>query len=188
MYNYKEIFNLIESSLINYSSFTKQDFKNKMKKFKNYGKRNLKDNDYYKLLVEIIFHSGFKAETLKRKLKTIFKYFNNFENVANYDKNKIELIKSDPDMIKNKAKIKACVENAKVFKNIILRYGSFKKYIDFFNPEKSFENLMLLKEELKYRLYFIGDITVYHFIMEIGLPVIKPGRVITRIFKRFGFN
>lgn len=45
---------------------------------------------------------------------------------------------------------------------------------------------MLLKEELEYKFNYLGNITVYHFLTDIGLPVLKLDRVITRIFKRLG--
>jgi len=45
---------------------------------------------------------------------------------------------------------------------------------------------MLLKEELEYRFAGLGPITTYHVLTDIGLRVIKPDRVICRIFKRLG--
>jgi len=45
---------------------------------------------------------------------------------------------------------------------------------------------MLLKEELECQFEYLGGITGYHFLMEIGLEVIKPDRVISSIFKRLG--
>jgi DNA-3-methyladenine glycosylase I len=43
-----------------------------------------------------------------------------------------------------------------------------------------------LKEELEYKFHGIGRITTYHVLTDIGLPVLKPDRVISRIFKRLG--
>jgi DNA-3-methyladenine glycosylase I len=43
-----------------------------------------------------------------------------------------------------------------------------------------------LKEELEYRFLGLGRITTYHFLTDIGSPVIKPDRVICRIFQRLG--
>ena len=90
------------------------------------------------------------------------------------------------DRIRNRRKVEACVRNAQVFKNIVSEYGSFQAYIDSFAPAASFENLMLLKEELEYRFERLGRITTYHVLTDIGLPVLKPDRVICRIFQRLG--
>lgn len=89
-------------------------------------------------------------------------------------------------MIKNVNKITAVIENAKVFNEIVNKYDSFYNYLKSFEPESSFENLMLLKEELEYKFTYLGGITVYHFLTDIGLDVLKPDRVLTRIFKRLG--
>lgn len=53
-----------------------------------------------------------------------------------------------------------------------------------FSPQTSFENVMMLKDEIENRFYRIGKITVFHFLTDIGMPVLKPDRVICRIFKR----
>ena len=45
---------------------------------------------------------------------------------------------------------------------------------------------MLLKEELEFRFDYLGGITVYHFLTDIGLDVLKPDRVLVRIFQRLG--
>lgn len=89
-------------------------------------------------------------------------------------------------MLKNKRKISAVINNAKKFKEIVQKYGSFHNYIESYNSTTSFENLMLFKEDLEANFDYLGGITVYHFMTDIGLPVLKPDRVIVRIFRRIG--
>src|SRR5690606_16062988 len=95
-------------------------------------------------------------------------------------------IVEDKKMIRNERKIRACIENAKTFKEIITKFGSFQNYLNHFEANKSFENLILLKEELEHRFEYLGCITVYHFLTDLGFNVLKPDRVIMRIFKRLG--
>ena len=45
---------------------------------------------------------------------------------------------------------------------------------------------MILKDELQKRFHRLGKITVFHFLTDSGLPVLKPDRVICRIFERLG--
>ena len=104
--------------------------------------------------------------------------------VANYGDEEVSEILSDPEMIRNLRKINACIKNAKVFMEIVNVYGSFYKYIESFSPKISFENLMLFKESMEYQFSGLGSITTYHYLMDIGLPVLKPDRVICRIFNR----
>ena len=70
--------------------------------------------------------------------------------------------------------------------DIVRDYGSFQKFVDSYAPRGSFENLLLLKEDLEYRFKGLGEVTTYHVLTDIGMPVIKPDRVICRIFKRLG--
>ena len=185
---YKKIFFSMEETIIEYGSRNKsrEEIKNNLNVFKKFSGRILSDNDYYKILVLVIFYSGFKAETVTKKKDIILKYFPSIDTVSKYTDNDIAEILNDNQMIKNKRKISSCVENAIKFESILSEYQSFQEYIKSFKAEESFENLMLLKEELEANFKYLGGITVYHFLTDIGLPVLKPDRVICRIFKRLG--
>lgn len=89
-------------------------------------------------------------------------------------------------MIQNKAKIEACIQNAKKVSEIIDKYGSVRCYIESFSPNSSDEALNKLKRSLESKFSFLGGVTSYHFLTDIGLNVLKPDRVILRIFKRLG--
>lgn len=184
--DYKDIFFNLENALKEKTSFSEKEFNDVYGQFKHYEDRNLTDNEYYNLIFPVVFYSGFKASVVEKKKVTIKHYFSDFEVVSSYNSAKIEEIMKDPYMIRNKNKIKACINNAIVFKEIIGQYGSFKDYIDYFNPSESLENLLLFKEEIQYKFNYFGEITSYHFMTDIGLPVLKPDRVIARIFKRLG--
>lgn len=186
MISYKEIFDNVEATLRHQSNLAEIDFNSRFGEYKNYENRDLSEADYFNIIIEIVFYSGFRAETVSKKLGIINKHFPDFNIVATYDDKNITDIMKDPAMIKNNKKIRACVNNAKVFKNIIEKYGSFKSYLISFKPEESFENLMLFKEEIEYKFDYLGGITAYHFMTDIGLPVLKPDRVVSRIFKRIG--
>lgn len=154
--------------------------------FKNYENRPLTDSAYFDTLIAIVFYSGFKAGTVTKKLDIIRTYFPDYQSVSLYDDGKVSEIMNDNEMIKNKKKIKACINNAMVFGKIIQKFGLFENYVNSFKPKESFENLMLFKEEIEYKFDYLGGVTAYHFLTDIGLPVLKPDRVITRIFKRIG--
>jgi len=190
MKNYKDIFNKVESTLIRVGSenLSAEKIRANLDEYKKLGSKRFSDADYYWILVSIIFYSGFRASTVTARLDVIRKYFPDYKTVAGYDESKVDTILSDTKMIRNKRKVQACIGSAKVFKSIISEHDSFQNYINSFSPIASFENLMLLKEELEYRFQGkgLGKVTTYHFLMDIGLPVIKPDRVICRIFQRLG--
>jgi len=189
MKDYKTIFEKVESALISAGSQNLSTYKIRVNldKFKQLEGKTFSDTDYYWILAYVVFYAGFRAATVNARLDSIRKYFPDYEIVAGYDESKVDEILSDPEMIRNRRKVQACIENAKVFKNIVSEYGSFQAYVDSFTPTTSFENLMLLKEELEYRFKGLGRITTYHVLTDIGLPVLKPDRVICRIFQRLGF-
>ncbi|MNT19499.1 Methyladenine glycosylase [compost metagenome] len=138
------------------------------------------------MLTMIVFYSGFRASTVESKEKIILKHFPDYKTVSHYTGKNLMEILSDKEMIRNERKIQGCISNAKTFKIIIDEYGSFQNYLDTFKVEESFENLILLKEELEYRFDYLGGITVYHFLTDIGFDVLKPDRVLLRLFKRLG--
>jgi len=183
---YKDIFNKIEATLKKQSFLSDEDFDAVFGEYKDISGWISSENDYFKLITETIFYSGFRAEIVANKLDIIENYFKEFNEVATYNEKKIREMMNDPNMVKHEGKIRACINNAKILKSLIEEYGSFKKYIEQFEPEKSFENLMILKEDLECRFDYLGDITTYQFMADIGLPVLKPDRVLRRIFKRIG--
>jgi len=185
--DYKNIFSLTEKSLIKqHSGHSKIPFADMFSKYHNLKFCKLDDDDYFQIIKEVIFYSGFKANIVKNKLEIINKNLPDYKSVSLFDDKNLEAILAEKKMFKNKKKISATISNAIKIKSIIKQYGSFQSYIDSFNPTVSFENLLLLKEELQYRFDYLGGVTVYHFLMNIGLNVIKPDRVLVRIFKRLG--
>lgn len=186
MIDYKGIFDKVEKSLKKQSLFTEDVFDKQYGLFKELGNKKNTDKEIFGMLIMVVFYSGFRASTVEKKEKTILKYFSDYKIVFHYTEDDIREIMSDKQMIKNEKKIIACINNAKVFNNIVSKYKSFQKYLDSFDANSSLDNLILLKEELKYKFYFLGNITVYHFLTDLGFNVLKPDRVILRIFKRLG--
>lgn len=180
------IFQSVHETLIRNSSYTKTEFAEKFDSYKNYGNKDMGDNDYYKVLVDIIFYSGFRASTVDKYLDTIHAYFSDYKIVMRYSNEQAEQIKNDSKMIKNKAKIDACIKNAKRIDEIVSKHGSVKAYIKLFDPNKSDDCLLKFKKSLETNFSFLGGVTSYHFMTDIGLNVLKPDRVISRIFNRLG--
>jgi len=188
MKDYKTIFEGIESTLISVGSKNLPVCKIKeyLDQYKHFENKVFSNNDYYWELAKVIFYTGMTAATITKRLDTIHDYFDDYETASDYSDHDIKEMLTDKNMICNKNKIQGCIDNARIFRRIIKEYGSFKKYIESFVISKSFKNLMLLREDLRYRFWGLGPVTSYHFLMEIGLPVLKPDRVIIRIFQRLG--
>lgn len=188
MTDYKAIFDTIEKSLLIEGSknLPLEQIQERLDVFKHIEGQSFSDADCYKILVGVIFYSGFRAATVNAKINTIYKHFPDFETVAKYDEKEFNNILADKDMIRNQNKIKACIENARLFKTIIQKHGSFQKYVDKFNGKESSEGFLLLTQELENNFAGLGKITAHHFLMSVGFPVLKPDKVICRIFERLG--
>lgn len=180
------IFSNIYKTRYTYSDYSKEEFDDKFSAFKSYEKRMLSDNDYYRIIVDIIFYSGFRASTVDKYIENIHRHFPDYKTVCNYSLSEIEIIKRDPNMIRNKSKIDACVHNAMIVSKLVDKYGTVKNYIESFHPNSSDDALYKLKRSLESNFSYLGGVTSYHFLTDIGLNVLKPDRVILRIFYRLG--
>jgi DNA-3-methyladenine glycosylase I len=148
--------------------------------------RSFSDDDYYWVLVQVVFYAGFRAATVTSKLNVIRGHLPDYKTVAAFGNERTEYILSDPGMIRNRRKVDACIANARALTEIVEEFGSFKKYLDSFGPPESGLSLPRLKHDLRRRFRGLGPINVYHFLMDIGMPVLKPDRVVSRTFKRLG--
>jgi len=136
MKDYKAIFEKVESTLISVGSANlyADKIRANLDEFKHLEGKVFSDADYYWILVYVVFYAGFRAATVNAKLNSIRQYFPDYETVAGYDESKVDEILSDPEMIRNRRRVQACIENAKVFKSIVSEHGSFQAYIDSFSP------------------------------------------------------
>lgn len=184
--DFKDLFYKIEATLKKESSLSKEDFEKYWGRFKtDYNYKNDTDKDIFWKLVSVIFYSGMKAAIVTDKLPFIRNYLFDYTIVKDYSEIEIVNITGGPSIIRNKAKIKACIDNAKIFDSIINKYGSFAKYLESFGDLNETLTLERIKDNF-IRFSFLGKITAYHFMLDLGLKVWKPDRVIMRILFRLG--
>jgi DNA-3-methyladenine glycosylase I len=84
----------------------------------------------------------------------------------------------------NECKVHACIENPRTTSRIVDWSYSFASVVQSSPAMHPPENPTLLKEELQYVFSGIGEIASYDVLTEIGMPVLKPDRVICRTFRR----
>lgn len=188
MKDYRAIFDAVEKTLFAVGSkkLPLEKIHEELEESKHLEGKRFSDDDYYRTLVHIIFYSGFRAQTVTDKLHVIDRHFPTYAIVATYGEQEVNAILRDGDMIRNHTKIRSCLNNAKIVEQLVHKHGSLQNYIDSFEPLQSAGHLFRLKDDLQNRFAGLGDITVYHFLTDIGLPVLKPDRVIVRIFTRLG--
>ena len=121
--------------------------------------------------------------TILKKRESFRKAYDNFdiEKIINYDEDKVEELMNNELIIRNKLKIEASINNAKIFKEIQKEFGSFSNYIWGFTDNKIIKNTEenyqtksytsdIITKDLKKRgMKFVGSVTIYSYLEAIGI-------------------
>ena len=147
---------------------TTVDDKNVHKQYhdKEYGFPIETDNELFARLVLEINQAGLSWDTILKKKHNFFKAYESFEvkKGAKYNKKKFAALMQDSGIIRNRLKINAAIENAKVILQLQKEYGSFKKWIEHHHPLTKEEWVKLFKKLFK----FTGGEIVNEFLMSAG--------------------
>lgn len=138
------------------------------------------DQKLYEMLILESFQAGLSWSCILNKRENFRKAFDNFDidKIINYDEIKIQELQKNEGIIRNKLKIKATINNSKIFKEIQKEYGSFDKYIwGFTNNETIYEFDKISSElsdtisrDLKKRgMTFVGTIIIYSYLQAVGI-------------------
>ena len=145
-----------------------------------WGVLNLDEKYLFELLILESFQAGLSWECVLNKRKYFKEAYDNFdiEKIINYDDEKLEKLMNNKNIIRNKLKIKASINNAKVFMDIESEFGSFKNYLlGYFRkyPVKEVgKTTSSISDELSKDLYkrgmrFVGSTIIYSYLQAIGL-------------------
>jgi len=186
MVDYKLLFSKFEESIKRNIFISETEFDERLKPYLGMDFRKMSDKDIFWVLVYVNFFSGIKAVTVEKKLSGIKSELYDYKKLYDLDENTKKII---IQKIGFPNKCNYSYENARLFKKLLEEYGSFINYVASFgiqtlNPDIS--NINNLKEDLKKRFYGLGPRTVNHFLTDLGFNVLKPDRVICRIFYRLG--
>jgi len=121
---------------------------------------------FFRECVWVIFCSGFKAEIVQDKWQSISLMFNDFEIDMLDTEDVDDLIKQSP--IKNRQKLKAIIRIAKILTS---------DFIDNLRNLESIDEILLFLKQLPY----IGEVTVWHLMRNIGIDCFKPDRHIVKL-------
>ena len=141
------------------------------------------DKHLYEMLILESFQAGLTWECILNKRESFRKAFDNFDyqKIAKYDESKIEELLNNKDIIRNKLKINAAINNAKVFINIQKEYKTFSNYIWSFTNNKTIINKTgeiitsndlsdKISKDLKEKgMKFVGTTIIYSYLQAIGV-------------------
>lgn len=142
----------------------------------------INNDDRYLLEMLILesFQAGLSWECILNKRDSFNQAYDNFDldKICQYDENKIQELLQNKGIIRNKLKIKASINNAKIFKNIKQEYGSFSNYLKTFTKgeiifeiDKTTNELSdaISKDLKKRKMTFVGSTIIYSYLQAIGI-------------------
>jgi DNA-3-methyladenine glycosylase I len=96
------------------------------------------------------FQAGLSWSTILNKRENFRLAFNNFDikEVALFDEKKIEILLTNPGIIRNRMKIEATVNNARLILGLQKEFGSFDRYIWQFVNHQSIHNSWKTMQEI----------------------------------------
>lgn len=138
------------------------------------------DRKLFEMLILECFQAGLSWECVLNKRDAFRKAFDNFdpEKVSAYTEDKLEVLRSNPGIIRNRLKIQAAVTNAWAFLEIQKEYGSFSDYIWHWTDGKvvcetgqtSSELSDRISKDLKKRgMKFMGTTVIYAYLQAVGV-------------------
>ena len=141
---------------------------------------NFDDKYLYEMLILESFQAGLSWECVLNKRAAFKAAYDNFDidKVILYDSSKISELMGNKGIIKNSLKIKASINNSKIFKAISGEYGSFYNYLkSFTGGEIIYEtgkttNALSdsISKDLRRRgMSFVGSTIIYSYLQAIGV-------------------
>lgn len=140
------------------------------------------DKKLFEFLLLETFQAGLSWECILNKREAFQRAFDGFDYhaISQYTEEKITELLQDPGIIRNRLKVRAAIENAKVFIQIQEEYGSFDAYIWGFTKGKVIDEPCDLRitsplsdqvsMDLKQKgMKFVGSTTIYSYLQAIGV-------------------
>lgn len=144
------------------------------------------DRHLFEMLILEGAQAGLSWETILKRREGYRKAFHHFDpqKVASMTDENLEALLQDPSIIRNRLKIYATRQNARVFLKIKQEYGSFSTYLwNFVNgkqivnhwrtfkdvPPRTAESDALSKDLKKRGMTFVGSTIIYAYMQAVGL-------------------
>lgn len=144
------------------------------------------DAKIFEFLLLETFQAGLSWITILTKRENFRKSFNNFDykKIANYSDKKLEKLRLDAGIIRNRLKIKAAKTNSIAFIEVQKEFGTFSKYLWNFGDGKIIQNNFTstreipantplsdkISKDLKKRGFkFVGSTIVYAHMQAMGM-------------------
>lgn len=141
------------------------------------------DEQYlYEMLILESFQAGLSWECVLNKREAFREAYDGFDidKVCAYDEEKRTELAGNPSIIRNKLKIKASVNNSRIFKEISKEFGSFYEYLRTFTKDRILYETgkttnalsdAVSRDLQKRGMTFVGSVIIYSYLQAIGIIV-----------------
>ena len=138
------------------------------------------DKYLYEMLILESFQAGLSWECVLNKREAFRLAYDGFDidKVCAYGEDKFLELSQNKDIIRNKLKIKASINNSKIFKNIVLEFGSFYNYLKSFAGDTVIYEVgkttneisdAISKDLVKRGMKFVGSTIIYSYLQAVGI-------------------
>ena len=145
-----------------------------------WGVLNIDDKYLYEMLILESFQAGLSWECVLNKREAFRIAYDNFDidKVIKYSDDKFNSLINNKDIIRNKLKIKASINNSIIFKSIQEEYRSFYKYLCtywdgniIYEFDKTTNELsdLISKDLYKRGMRFVGSVIIYSYLQAVGI-------------------
>ncbi|MDR5684231.1 MAG: DNA-3-methyladenine glycosylase I [Armatimonadota bacterium] len=126
------------------------------------------DDRYFEVLSQSVFQAGFSWEVVRRKWPAMRRAFAGFDvdAVARFRTRDVERLMRNAAVVRNRRKIEAVIENARILQEIRREHGSVRRYIRTL-PRSYAQRVQILSRTFR----FLGPTGVFHFLWCVGEPV-----------------
>lgn len=145
-----------------------------------WGKLNFDESYLFEMLVLESFQAGLSWECVLNKRENMRQALDNFDadKICEYKEQKVQELLGNDKIIRNKLKINAVINNAKVFKKVQEEFGSFANYLKTFTKNivlyEVGKNTNVLSDKIsldlkKRGVKFVGSTIIYSYLQAIGI-------------------
>ena len=138
------------------------------------------DHTLFEMLILEGFQAGLSWECVLNKRDAFRKAFDDFdlEAVCAYDEDKLAALQNNPDIIRNRLKIRSTVTNARAFRKIQQECGSFSAYLWHWTDDQiihetgrttSLLSDAISKDLKKRGMRFVGSTIIYAYLQAVGV-------------------
>lgn len=138
------------------------------------------DQKLFEMLILESFQAGLSWECILNKREAFRRAFDGFdlEKVCAYGEEKLAALGQDSGIVRNKLKIRAAVNNARIFRAIQREWGSFDRYLWHWTDGKTIYETGKVRSELSdavsenlkgHGMKFVGTVIIYSYLQAVGV-------------------